>query len=636
MSPSRVTVGAGTAVGSVVLFAPTAHAATFTVTNLNDAGAGSLRQAVLDANLDATADTIVFQTGLSGQITLTTGQLGLNEPVDIQGPGANVITVSGNDASRIFYIQPNTAGDPSSISGLTLTQGYFNGSGGAVYVNEARLTLSGLVISDSNADDGAGVYSQDTGLQVLSTQFSGNNADEAGGGIYIDNSFLSGGLYDPILIRDSVFSGNHADDAGGGAYLYDISSAWAIERSTVSGNDADDEGGGIAVEDIYDDTDPADVGSLTIDSTTVSGNTSDAAGGGIAFFEEQYRVTIVNSTISGNSSATTGGGLYFGADGEADDIRRVDNSTVANNSASTSGGGIYLNDHTLFLSSTIVGDNSSPDGPDLGFAAAATTPGVFDSGFSLIENPAGATITDNPAGSNITGTDPQLGPLAANDGPTQTHLPARTSPAIDAGAANALASDQRGFARTVDLALNPNPTADPTDVGAVEVRGGACKGQVIFADFPVTDGDDLVNGSDDADSIAALAGNDTVNGLAGGDCLFGDANNDTVKGGPDADQVRGGNGTDKGRGQGGKDSVKGQAGNDNVAGGGGNDKVIGGDGKDIVKGGGGKDKLKGNAGKDKLKARDGEKDKVNCGGGNDKATVDDKDKVSNNCETVNT
>src|SRR2546421_2596465 len=78
--------------------------ATFTVTTLADSGAGTLRQAVDDANNAAGADSIDFEAGLSGTIALTTGELVVTEELSILGPGAGVIAISGNNASRIFHI----------------------------------------------------------------------------------------------------------------------------------------------------------------------------------------------------------------------------------------------------------------------------------------------------------------------------------------------------------------------------------------------------------------------------------------------------------------------------------------------------------------------------------------------------
>src|SRR3954453_11482331 len=87
---------------------------TFTVTNLLDSGAGSLRAAVAGANANPGADSIDF--AVTGTIGLTSGQLDINDSLTINGPGANQLTVSGNHASRVFGI----TGDPTiTIANLT-------------------------------------------------------------------------------------------------------------------------------------------------------------------------------------------------------------------------------------------------------------------------------------------------------------------------------------------------------------------------------------------------------------------------------------------------------------------------------------------------------------------------------------
>lgn len=287
----------------------------------------------------------------------------------------------------------------------------------------------------------------------------------------------------------------------------------------------------------------------------------------------------------------------------------------------------------MLLSTIVAGNTARGVAEDL--ADNDSGDGKFQLGFDLIQAPGTAVINETPTGSNITGTDPQLGPPATNGGPTQTLLPALTSPVVDAGISNGTITDQRLLLRTSDLSVTANRTgSDGTDIGAVEVQGASCQGAVVFADFLATDRDDALNGTDGPDSIAALAGNDTADGLGGVDCVAGDDGSDDVKGGADDDLVTGGGGNDTASGQSGNDTVEGDAGKDSLSGGGGKDKVIGGDGNDQVKGGGGADTLKGNAGKDAIKARGGGKDKVNCGGGKDEVTVDAKDKVSKNCEKV--
>src|SRR5262245_26073651 len=77
---------------------------TFTVANLNDAGPGSLRQAILDANAMTGHDVIDFAPQLRGTIALTRGQLSITDGVTLDGPGDERIAVSGNDASRVFQI----------------------------------------------------------------------------------------------------------------------------------------------------------------------------------------------------------------------------------------------------------------------------------------------------------------------------------------------------------------------------------------------------------------------------------------------------------------------------------------------------------------------------------------------------
>ena len=102
--------------GMTLLTGASAEAATFTVSNLSDSGAGSLRQAILDANGTPGADQVTFGSSLSGQITLASQLPNVTDPLDVVGPGADRLTVSGNFNSRIFYIYPTVHGTPVTIS----------------------------------------------------------------------------------------------------------------------------------------------------------------------------------------------------------------------------------------------------------------------------------------------------------------------------------------------------------------------------------------------------------------------------------------------------------------------------------------------------------------------------------------
>jgi parallel beta-helix repeat protein len=459
--------------GSQLLPAQVAQAASFEVTNLDDSGPGSLRDAIESANETPAADVITFQTGLSGAITLTTGQLEINTSLDIQGPGAAVISVSGNDTSRVFYLYSSTENIAVNISGLTITAGNAEDGGGIVNFDE-DLILDGVTISGNTAsNNGGGLWADgfEMDLTIRNSIISGNTAGNDGGGINVD---YSGG---PLLIQDSQITGNTANDSGGGIYFYNTRDAVTIERSTISGNTANGAGGGIY---LYD----TDGGPFTIRETTISGNQA-IAGGGLFLYGPDHPVVIENSTISGNQASFAGGGIYLY---DFDNVT-IRHTTIAANSAYV-GGGLFSYS-TPTISHSIIGDNSAIIDPDVSFygsgpvRTAVHKPTITGKTkvkeprtprpqglpmspitYSLIENTGMQPLFVDPFG-NIINEDPQLGPLQNNGGPTQTHLPAATSPVLNAGnpaIVGAPTIDQRGQAR-ID--------AGTIDIGAVEFTPGS-------------------------------------------------------------------------------------------------------------------------------------------------------------------
>lgn len=468
----RAAVGVSAVLGAGALLAPAADAATFSVSNLSDTGAGSLRDAIDQANQAAGPDTITFASGLSGTISVAS-EMESTDDLTIQGPGASALTLDGGDANRVLYsTSPATS---LTVSGLTFSNGYSSSNGGAIFA-QGSLGLNNVVITSSESDgSGGGAWVVGNELTVADSKFTGNEAGYTGGGFGSDgySTVGTGG----ISITGSVVEGNSALYSGGGIALYDNYTDVVIDSTTVSGNKvtttsagAQADGGGIWMEDTYDGY------STTVQNSTVSGNSTTGSGGGISFGENFYGTTkVVNTTVDGNTAGAQGGGVQFADLYGAGLVFQLQDSTVTGNTAAAGAGGVLRGyasggtaDAPLDVSSSIVsGNNSTSGGAD--FSDNAYASGDLTLGNVLVGSTAGLTYTANPAGSNVVGVDPKLGPLADNGGPTKTRLPAVDSPVIDAGLANGLTKDQRGEARTVEVPEVPNRNgSDGTDIGAVE------------------------------------------------------------------------------------------------------------------------------------------------------------------------
>jgi hypothetical protein len=466
----RAGVSAVAALGAGLALAPGANAANFEVSNLNDDGAGSLRDAIVQANAAAGADTVTFAPGLSGTITLTSGDIDIDEAVDIQGPGASTLAVSGDESSGIFYVATDeTVGalrDPVTISGLELTEGD-SGDGGAIYASDTDLRLSAMTLSGNYASSNGGAIDVESSIvSITDSRIIGNTSGSEGGAMYTDGD-ADADPGDTVTITNSVVRGN-STAGDGGAFYFDNATGGAvlITKSELSDNEAEGSVGGAIY--FY-----GHQGGSTIRQSTISGNRSDGAGGGI-YFDSAYThpegLIVEDSTITGNRAGSAGGGVYVN-NADEKPVAFVA-TTVTDNRADGEGGGIYRDDFDVNLTNTVVANNDAigSDGEDLGQDGAAT--GSFITGFSLIERDADlVTITENPAGSNLTGINPQLGELADNGGPTDTQLPALTSPIVDAGTAAGLTVDQRDLTRTVQIPAVPDRAgSDGTDMGAAEVQ----------------------------------------------------------------------------------------------------------------------------------------------------------------------
>ena len=389
--------------------ATTISAATFTVTNSADSGPGSLRQAVLDANAATTADTIVFSSffdtprtiTLASQIPISSGSA--IDTLTITGPGANLLTISGNNAVRHFQ---TSSGDINSISGMTLANGNNVGSlgtpGGSINT-VSRLTLTNVNFTNNTANTGGAIYTTGSGtgnsgvLIVIGCDFTDNSTTgtniNGDGGSAID---CNGGH---ATITDSLMTGG-STLGGGGAILN--SGVMVISESTISNNTSgavgnSDGGGGIS-----------NGGELTLINSTITNNTAggDTAGGGI---RNADRMTIVNSTITGNTATERGGGISARGSGVGGEFVHITNSTISNNVANAgtgsttfgNAGGIFIGGGmtTTVVGSTISGNTAIaiPGGSETRQGNAG---GIFTDGPLTLEN---STVSGNVAGNSYGG-----------------------------------------------------------------------------------------------------------------------------------------------------------------------------------------------------------------------------------------
>lgn len=227
MSP-RVTFCVGFATICVALLSVIGNltqATVIPVTNTNDSGPGSLRQALALANDGDTIDA----TGISGAISLTTGELVVGHSVIINGPGADLLAVDGNAASDVFHV---TSIGTITISDLTIRDGQNNFGGGILNGSGGTLTITNSTVSGNLAAFGGGIYNSGT-LNIINSTVSGNMANSEGAGVYNATT---------LTITNSTFSSNTARGEGGACINGGM---LLITNSTLSGNSAGDLGGGV-------------------------------------------------------------------------------------------------------------------------------------------------------------------------------------------------------------------------------------------------------------------------------------------------------------------------------------------------------------------------------------------------------
>ena len=315
------------------------------VTNVADSGAGSLRYVVTNA---AAGATVTFT--VTGVITLTSGDIGINKNLTIQGPGAGTLAINADHASGIFSIQ---SGSMVTISGLTIENGS-SSNGGGIY-NNGNLTVdSSTIVNNVTAGSGGAIFN-DNVLTLTNSSLISNTAVLMGGGLYNQTG-------DRIRIVSTLISSNTTPGYGGGYYNAGI--AVAIS-TTLQGNRAISDtsnGGGVhnaadsvltlSANTFVNNSGPnggaiANAGVSNVDSSTFATNTTSTNGGGIF---NTNALLVTNSRFDGNTAPDHEGGAIYNLGGGV----TVQNGTfvtntavrggaISNNAAITITGGVFDN-----------------------------------------------------------------------------------------------------------------------------------------------------------------------------------------------------------------------------------------------------------------------------------------------------
>jgi len=363
------------------------------VVNGFDSGAGSLRQAVIDA---CPGSTITFSDSMR-EVSLSTDQILINKNLTIAGPGAGMLTVRNGAGPGVnFRIFEVASGVTAAISGLTISDGKLTGgNGGGGILNIGNLTLSNSIVNGNLTQFRSGGIHNAGNLTVTNSTITENFAAEEGGGIYSHRG--------TVIITDSIVSLNTGGKGGG---IFITTGTLELTNSSLIRNYA-------------------------------TNSTNNASGGGLFIFISDLGIpgsaTLTNSTVSGN---------------------RVDLCTRQDPLSCSPGfsTGIYNNGSLKLMNSTVADNIVGTYDARNSIIAGNTDGTLISQGYNLIKNNAGTTITGDTTG-NIVGTntapiDARLSSLGFYGGPTQTHALLTGSPAINTGnTATSPVTDQRGAPR---------------------------------------------------------------------------------------------------------------------------------------------------------------------------------------------
>lgn len=455
--------------------------------------AGSCTEAALTAAI-AQGGIITFSCGASPYTLTVTSEKAITKDTVIDGGGK--VTLSGGGTTRILKVASTfdketpavtlqnlrfSGGSTKSLTGvvangggaiyrlggkLTVIGSTFDGNdcpqsgqdvaGGAIYSNGVGETvIVGSTFTNNTCSNGGAIGNLGNGLTIVNSSVTGNKATGSGGnpgnggnggGISVD------GQGKTVSLCGVTLSGNTGKAFGGGLFRVSYQKEPTnINASTIDGNSIPEVSG-----------QPSMAGGLylqgttaTISATTISNNSAKGAGG--IFMGPLSIVNFTNVTISGNvATSSLGGGLVLSDDPNNNPVSgTLLNCTIASNRAPGAvafGGGVAGGLDLVKLHNSIVANNVAGNA----YNPINCTKKLGNGGPNIQNSAKWASgaedATQAPCADNVTVTDPKLGALADNTGPTKTQAPATDSPAIGKGT-GCPPTDQRGKPRAAACTL---------------------------------------------------------------------------------------------------------------------------------------------------------------------------------------
>jgi hypothetical protein len=438
---------------------------TYTVTNNTNRGAGTLREAIDQANNNNLKDAVIilptgtyYLTGTREEDSNAGGDLDIHSNINIQGAGPDSTIIDGSHNDRVFHVCSGRV----LISGVTIRHGEAN-CGGGIWVNGGIFALINCIITENAAVDkenhetwGGGIYVQDAKVIISNCATTNNVGDSAdyvrGGGICINHSKI----HKCVDIRNCLIEGNTANTntsgRGGGGGLSLLSNGSPCEvtvfnnilRNNIASMRGWGDGGGLYLHE---------VSNVSLEQNCFIENVASEKGngwGGAIYAQGGENFRMTNNLLVDNNANSGGGGIYLNGYLSSNQVKTIDctmfNNTLADNNRGSGGEGIYMGDYVLLaLTNNVIKGH---------------TTGIYNN------NATGASTITADTNLFYNNIDPVVGTNALLQDPllTPEFKPMENSPVVDAGKTiDSVTKDLEGTSR---------PQGNGYDIGCYEYLPG--------------------------------------------------------------------------------------------------------------------------------------------------------------------